>query len=179
MVMMVNTEMKALVEAGAEYLQVDEPRYATTQEDACKLVDVFNRTRDGVAARVGLHFCFGNFKGRSHDRRDYAYITPNLAGANCDQFNFEFANREYSQIELLEQVPESAKVGVGVIDVKSYFVETPEEVAAGIRKALQHVAAERVVVTPDCGFNHCPRHVAFAKMCAMVKGADLVRAEIS
>jgi len=179
MVMMVNAEMKALVEAGADYLQIDEPRYATTHEDARKLVDVFNRTRDGVAARVGLHFCFGNFKGRSHDRRDYTYITPNLAGADCDQFNFEFANREYSQIELLEQVPESAKVGVGVIDVKSYFVETPEEVAASIRKALQHVAAERVVVTPDCGFNHCPRHVAYAKMCAMVNGADLVRAEIS
>jgi 5-methyltetrahydropteroyltriglutamate--homocysteine methyltransferase len=66
-----------------------------------------------------------------------------------------------------------------VVDVKSYFVETPEQVAASIRLAVEHVAAERIVVTPDCGFNHCPRHVAFAKMQSMVAGAAIVRAELA
>ena len=179
MTQIVNAEMKALVKAGATYLQVDEPRYATTHEDAKNLISIFNKTREGVDASVGLHFCFGNFKGRSHDKRNYAYITPNLGEANCDQFNFEFANREFAQIELLEQLPTDCKVGVGVVDVKSYFVETPEEVAANIRLAAQHVAAERIVVTPDCGFNHCPRHVALGKMKSMVAGAEIVRRELA
>ena len=179
MTVIVNAEMKALVAAGATYLQVDEPRYATSHEDARKLITIYNKTRAGVDARVGLHFCFGNFKGRSHDKRDYSYITPNLGNAECDQFNFEFANREFNQIELLAQLPPESRVGVGVVDVKSYFVETPEQVATGIRLAAQHVAAERIVVTPDCGFNHCPRHVAFAKMQSMVAGAAIVRAEVA
>jgi len=178
-IQIINAKMKALVAAGADYLQVDEPRYATTHEDAKKLIQVFNRTREGVKARVGLHFCFGNFKGRSRDKRDYSYIVTNLGEANCDQFNFEFANREFAQIELLKHVPKKAKIGVGVVDVKSYFIETPEQVAAGIRLAMKHVAPERIVVTPDCGFNHCPRHVAFGKMCAMVQGAATVRKEIA
>lgn len=178
MIALVNAELKALVEAGCDYLQIDEPRYATTHEDTNQLVQVFNRTRDGVTARLGLHFCFGNFKGRSRDMRDYAKIMPNLHDAECDQFNFEFANREFAQVELLREVPRSAKVGVGVIDVKSYFVETPEQVAAGIRKAIKYVDPVRLVVTPDCGFNHCPRHVAFDKICAMVQGAEMVRKEL-
>ena len=179
MTQIVNAEMKALVNAGGTYLQIDEPRYATTHEDAKKLIAIFNKTRDGVDATVGLHFCFGNFKGRSHDKRNYSYITPNLGDANCDQFNFEFANREFAQIGLLEQLPTECKVGVGVVDVKSYFVETPEEVAANIKLAAEHVAPERIVVTPDCGFNHCPRHVAFGKIKSMVAGAAIVRQELA
>ena len=178
MTRIVNTEMKALVKAGADYIQVDEPRFATSHEDARQLVKVFNQTRNGVDAKIGLHFCFGNFKGRSRDKRDYTYIAPNLDGAEADQFNFEFANREFAQIELLAKTPKRAKIGVGVVDVKSYFVETPEQVAASIRLALPHVDAQRIVVTPDCGFNHCPRHVALGKMRNMVEGAAIVRKEL-
>jgi 5-methyltetrahydropteroyltriglutamate--homocysteine methyltransferase len=174
----VNAEMKALVAAGADYLQVDEPRYVTSREETSALVELFNHTREGVAARVGLHLCFGNFKGRSRDRRDYSALFPGVLEANADQFNLEFANREFQQIELLEQFRETQRVGVGVIDVKSYFVETPEEVAASIRLALRHANPEMVVVTPDCGFNHCPRHVAVSKMRALATGAAIVRHEL-
>ncbi len=179
MIRLVNAEMKALVAAGATYLQVDEPRYATSHADAKRLVDVFNQTRDGVEAQVGLHICFGNFKGRSRDRRDYSYIVSSLEEARCDQFNLEFANREFAQIELLAQMPARARVGVGVIDVKSYFVETAEEVAGHLRLAAKYCPPERLVVTPDCGFNHCPRHVAVGKMKAMVEGAAQVRRELA
>jgi 5-methyltetrahydropteroyltriglutamate--homocysteine methyltransferase len=178
MVGIVNAELKALAAAGADYLQVDEPRYATCAQDARRLVEVFNACREGVRARVGLHVCFGNFKGRAHDRRDYAPLFPTLRDARCDQFNLEFANREFAQVELLRHFRSDQRVGVGVVDVKSYFVETPEEVASAIRLALRHASAENVVVTPDCGFNHCPRHVAFRKMQAMVQGAALVRREL-
>lgn len=179
MILIINAEMKALVAAGATYLQIDEPRYATSQADAKGLVEVFNRTRAGVKARVGLHICFGNFKGRSRDPRDYSYIISGLGEARCDQFNLEFANREFAQIELLAQLPRACQVGVGVIDVKSYFVESPSEVAARIRLAARHFPAEQLVVTPDCGFNHCPRHIAFGKMQSMVEGARLVRRELA
>ncbi len=178
MVTIINTEMKALVAAGVENLQVDEPRYATSQKDAQRLVELFNATREGVSARVGLHLCFGNFKGRSRDRRDYAALFPALLEARCDQFNLEFANREFAQIELLSHFRSDQQIGIGVIDIKSYFVETPDEVAASIRTALEHTAAENLVIIPDCGFNHCPRHIAYRKIQAMVKGAAIVRQEL-
>lgn len=174
----VNAELKALAAAGADYMQVDEPRYATRADDAHKLVEVFNATRDDVNAKVGLHVCFGNFKGRAHDRRDYAGLFPALREARCDQFNLEFANREFAQIELLRHFRSDQKIGVGVIDVKSYFVETPEQVAAAIQQAYRHAPPENLIVTPDCGFNHCPRHVAYRKMQAMVQGAALARREL-
>ena len=179
MIVIVNAEMKALQQAGVDYIQVDEPRYATSHEDARRLVQIFNATREGVEARIGLHLCFGNFRGRSHDRRDYRYLFPALNDARCDQVNLEFANREFAQIELIADVAADRDVGVGVVDVKSFFVETPQEVADGIRKALKHAPAERIVVTPDCGFNHCPRHVAYQKICAMVEGATIMRAELT
>ena len=178
MVAIVNVEMKGLVAAGADYLQIDEPRYATSQRDAQRLVELFNATRAGVSARIGLHLCFGNFKGRSRDRRDYAALFPALLAARCDQFNLEFANREFAQIELLSHFRADQQVGIGVIDIKSYFVETADEVAASIRLALEHTAPENLVIIPDCGFNHCPRHIAFRKIQAMVEGAALVRQEL-
>jgi 5-methyltetrahydropteroyltriglutamate--homocysteine methyltransferase len=177
--LIVNAEMKALVAAGADYLQVDEPRYVTSHEAATELVTLFNETRRGVDARVGLHVCFGNFKGRARDRRDYSALFPGLLDAQADQFNLEFANREFKQIELLEQFRPEQRIGVGVIDVKSYFIEKPEEVAASIRLALRHAAPENLVITPDCGLNHCPRHVAMRKIDAMVRGAEIVRRELS
>ena len=174
----VNAEMKALVKAGASLLQIDEPRYATSHADAKKLVELFNFTRRGVTASVGLHLCFGNFKGRSRDRRDYSALFPAILAAECDQFNLEFANREFAQIELLQQFRADQRIGIGVVDVKSYFVETPEEVAAGIRRAMQHAPVANLVITPDCGFNHCPRHIALQKIQSLVAGAALVRQEI-
>ena len=135
----VNAEMKLLVQAGARLMQIDEPRYATSQIDAKNLVDLFNFTREGVTANVGLHLCFGNFKGRSRDRRDYSQLFPAILDAKCDQFNLEFANREFAQIELLKHFREDQRIGVGVVDVKSYFVETPAEVADAIRLATRHV----------------------------------------
>ena len=175
MIDIVNAEMRALAAAGATYLQIDEPRYATSHAAGAELVEVLNATRDGVEARVGVHLCFGNFRGRSRDRRDYRYLFPALGRARCDQLNFEFANREQAQLELLAQVPEPIDVGVGVVDVKSYFVEDAEEVAAALEQAARHVDARRIVAVPDCGFNHCPRHIARAKLQALTAGARLAR----
>jgi 5-methyltetrahydropteroyltriglutamate--homocysteine methyltransferase len=179
MATIVKDELNALVRAGATYVQIDEPRYISSHEDAARLVELFNSTRAGITAQVGLHVCFGNFKGRARDRRNYSALFPALLDADADQFNLEFANREYSQVELLSEFGPTQRVGVGVIDVKSYFVETPNEVADGIRRALAHVRPENVVLIPDCGLNHCPRHVAFQKLLALSRGAEIVRQELS
>ncbi len=178
MMAIVNAEMKALAAAGTDYLQVDEPRYAGSHAEAKRLVELFNATREGVDARVGLHLCFGDFKGRSHDRRDYSALFPALHEARADQFNLEFANRGFAQVELLRQFRSDQRIGFGVVDVKSYFVETVEDVESSIRLALRHTSAEQLVITPDCGFNHCPRHIAFRKMKAMVEGAAIVRSDL-
>lgn len=175
MIAIINAEMRLLVAAGATYLQIDEPRYATSHAAGTELVEVLNATCDGVKARIGVHLCFGNFKGRSRDRRDYRYLFPALKHVHCDQLNFEFANRELAQLELLEEVPAPIDVGVGVIDVKSYYVERAEEVAATLERAARYVDAARVVAVPDCGFNHCPRHIARAKLQALTVGARLAR----
>ena len=175
MIAIINAEMRSVVAAGATYLQIDEPRYATSHAAGVELVEVLNATRDGIEVRVGVHLCFGNFKGRSRDRRDYRYLFPALAQARCDQLNFEFANRELAQLELLAEVPAPIDVGVGVIDVKSYYVETADEVAAALAQAAGYVDAARIVAVPDCGFNHCPRHIARAKLQALTAGARLAR----
>ena len=175
MISIINAEMQSLVAAGVTYLQIDEPRYATSHAAGEELVEVLNATYDGVKARVGVHLCFGNFKGRSRDRRDYRYLFPALKKVRCSQLNFEFANRELSQIELLAEVPASIDVGVGVIDVKSYYVERAEEVATALEKAALHIDATRIVAVPDCGLNHCPRHIARAKLRALTAGAQIAR----
>lgn len=142
------------------------------------LVDLFNATRQGVNARRAPPL-LRKLPRRAYDRRDYSPLFPALLQAKADQFNLEFANREWAQVELLRHFGSDQKVGVGVIDVKSYATETPEEVAAGLRRALEHVPAENVIVTPDCGFNHTPRHVAFRKIVSMARGAAIVREDLS
>ena len=109
LVAIVNQEPHALQAAGVGYVQGDEPRFTTARAGSDHLVEVFNVTREGISARVGLYVCFGNFR----DRLDYGYVLSALASLRCDQIDLEFANRERAQIELLAQVPEPMDVGVG------------------------------------------------------------------
>ena len=79
---------------------------------------------------------------------------------------------------MLEKLP-GKTILLGVLDLSDMSIETPEVVAARIRRALPHVPAERIVVAPDCGLKYLPREVAFGKMCAMVEGARIVRKELT
>jgi 5-methyltetrahydropteroyltriglutamate--homocysteine methyltransferase len=175
----INAELKALVAAGARHIQLDEPAYSYVDLPIDTLVALFNRAVEGVAATIGLHVCFGNFHGRPRTSRSYRRLFPGLLAARVDQFALEFANRELAELELLREVGAERQVAVGVIDVKSYFPETAAEVADRLRRALQFIPAERLVVAPDCGFNHTPRHSCVAKLQAMVEGARIVRRELT
>jgi 5-methyltetrahydropteroyltriglutamate--homocysteine methyltransferase len=176
----VNRELKLLVEAGADFLQLDEPSYAVHKSDPAAFVRLFNRTVQGVDARVSLHLCFGNFVGRPVAHRIYRPLFPTILNVEAHELAMEFANREMSEIELVQDVVGAGKdVAVGVIDVKNYFVETPDIVADRIRMALRYCPADRLTVTPDCGLSQTARWAAQQKLWAMVEGTRLVRKEVA
>ena len=176
---LINKELKALVAAGVDFIQLDEPSYAVHKKNSKPFFDLLQQTIEGVDARISLHLCFGNYIGRPVAHRIYEPIFPHILDANTDEFAMEFANREMAEIELCSQIIEAGKdVAAGVIDVKNYFIETPEIVADRIRRLLEHVPPDRLILTPDCGFSQTARWAARAKMMAMVQGAKLVRMEV-
>jgi 5-methyltetrahydropteroyltriglutamate--homocysteine methyltransferase len=175
----VRAELEALVDAGCGVVTVDEPSMScyAHREDPERLVDVFNRTVETVAGRayLGTHLCFGNYKGRAVGKRRYAPMFPAFLDLKADELHLEMASRELAELELIEAIGERHDVGVGVIDVKSYYVETPADVEERIRACLQYVAPERLSVSPDCGLSQTARWAAQQKLANMVAGARLVR----
>ena len=176
---LVNRELRQLVAAGVRFIQVDEPSAAggprVPVEEAVKL---FNAAVEGVDAKIALHICFGNNQGRPGMKRTYSPLFPAMLEARADQFSLEFANREMSEIDLWGRLGTDRELAAGVIDVKSMYVETAEDVAERIRIALRHVAPEKLWLTCDCGFSASPRDLARAKLQALVEGARIVRREL-
>jgi 5-methyltetrahydropteroyltriglutamate--homocysteine methyltransferase len=175
----VRSELEALVDAGCGVVTVDEPSMSSyaDREDPERLVDVFNRTVEPVSGRVyvGTHLCFGNYKGRAVGKRRYAPMFPAFLGLAADELHLEMASREFAELELIAEIGEQHDVGVGVIDVKSYYVETPADVEERIRLCLRYVEPERLSVSPDCGLSQTARWAAQQKLANMVEGARLVR----
>jgi 5-methyltetrahydropteroyltriglutamate--homocysteine methyltransferase len=176
---LINAECKALAEAGAEFIQIDEPSYAIIPGSQAGWVDLFNACVKDVSAKIGLHVCFGNLGSRPRGRRDYGWMFPSLLDARADQFSFEFANREMKEADVWAKHGDGREFSAGVIDVKSFYVEPAEEVAERIRAILDAgVKPEKLWVTPDCGFFQLPRWLAFQKMQRLVAGAEIVRREL-
>jgi 5-methyltetrahydropteroyltriglutamate--homocysteine methyltransferase len=173
-----NMELKELVRAGARFIQIDEPYYSGFPEDLQWGVKVLNTLVEGVDAKIALHVCYGNRYGKPSWAGNYQYLFPTILEANIQQLTLEFARRGGEDLELFKEYPNKFELGVGVIDVKTHEVETPEIVAERLRKALKFVPAERVFALPDCGLLHLPQEVAFAKLRTMVQGAKIVRKEL-
>jgi 5-methyltetrahydropteroyltriglutamate--homocysteine methyltransferase len=174
----VNAELRALVAAGVDFIQLDEPSFACHPRDPESFLDVIARTVEGVSCYISMHMCFGNYRARAVGHRSYRPLFPHLGRARVNQLALEFASRELAEIELLAQLPETMDVAVGLIDVKNTWVEPLELVAERLRTVLKYVDAARVSITPDCGFSQTARHIAIAKATAMVAGASLVRKEL-
>lgn len=173
-----NMELKELVRAGARHIQIDEPYYSGFPEDLQWGVKVLNTLVEGVDAKIALHVCYGNRYGKPSWAGNYRYLFPTILEANIQQLTLEFARRGGEDLELFKEFPNKLELGVGVIDVKTHEVETPEIVAERLRKALKFVPPERVFVLPDCGLLHLPQEVAFAKLRTMVQGTKIVRKEL-
>jgi 5-methyltetrahydropteroyltriglutamate--homocysteine methyltransferase len=177
---LVNRELRQLVAAGATFIQVDEPSAAgrTPHLPVAEAVKLFNKTVEGVNAKIALHICFGNNQGRPAMKRTYKPLFPGILDARAEQFALEYANREMAEIELWSQYGDDRELAAGVVDVKSMYLETPEDVAERVRVVLQHVKPEKLYLTCDCGFSASSRGLARAKLQALVGGAKIVRQEV-
>jgi 5-methyltetrahydropteroyltriglutamate--homocysteine methyltransferase len=178
----VRAEIEALVAAGCREITVDEPSMScyAHREDTDRLVRFFN---DTVAPAVGTcrlstHLCFGNYKGRAVGSRRYAPMFPDFLDFDVNEIHLEMASREFSEIELIASIAQRRDVAVGVIDVKSYYIETPDDVADRIRRCLKHVAPERLSLAPDCGLSQTARWAARKKLMSLVAGSARVRKEL-
>ena len=176
------TELEALVEAGCEEITVDEPSMScyAYKEDTRRFVAIFNRTVGTVYGKTHLstHLCFGNYKGRAVGPRQYAPMFPDFLDMQVDEIHLEMASREFSEIEMIEEIAKTRDVAVGIVDVKSYYIETPEDIASRVRHCLKYAPPERLSFAPDCGLSQTARWAARLKLQNMVKGVKLVRKEL-
>ena len=178
----VRDELIRLVKVGCQEICVDEPSMScyAHREDPKRLVDIFNRTVDPVyqRCRLSTHLCFGNFKGRAVGPRRYAPMFPAFHGLLVDEIHLEMASREFAELELIGEIARERDVAVGIIDVKSYYIETVEDVANRVRACLKQAPAERLSFAPDCGLSQTARWAAKQKLKNMVDGVKLVRKEL-
>lgn len=177
----IRKELEEIVAAGCTEITVDEPSMScyAYKENTKQFVDIFNRTVKPIVGkcRLSTHMCFGNFKGRPVGYRSIKPMLPDFLELNVDEIHIEMANREFAEIELLKPFAEKMDVSVGIVDVKNYYVESPQDIAERIRRCLQYVPAEKLSVAPDCGLSQTARWAARQKLINMVKGADMVREE--
>jgi 5-methyltetrahydropteroyltriglutamate--homocysteine methyltransferase len=178
----VRSELEALVAAGCREVCVDEPSMScyAHREDPGRFVEILNRTVAPVVGRCRLstHLCFGNYKGRAVAPRRYAPLFPAFLGAHVDEIHVEMASREFAELEVIAALAATKDVAVGIIDVKNYWIEPPEEVAARVRRCLRHAPAERLSFAPDCGLSQTARWAARAKLESLVEGVAIVRREL-
>lgn len=178
MVPAVNAELKALVTAGADWIQIDEPSAAIVPGQIDEYVKMFNACVDSVRAKIGLHVCFGNLLSRPRGKRSYRWMFPALKSARCDQFVFEYANREMAEIDDWKDYGVDREVACGVVDVKSFYLESPEEVAERIALCAKYIPVDKLSAVPDCGFFPVPRWLAFEKLKRLAAGAALARKKL-
>ena len=173
-----NLEARSLAGAGAAFLQIDEPFLAGYPEQAELAVEAVNIVTDGVPVTWGLHVCYGNRYARPSWEGHYDFLFPAVLAARVDQLVLEFARKGLEDLRLIKEYSWHSALGLGVIDVKSAAVETPDLVAARIRRALEYVTPDRLMINPDCGLRHLTPEVARGKLHAMVAGTAIVRTEL-
>jgi 5-methyltetrahydropteroyltriglutamate--homocysteine methyltransferase len=175
----INQELKNAAAAGGMYVQFDEPAFWTMPGGEEELTELFNACVEGVQATIGIHLCFGNFRGRpATSDRTYAKIAPFIPQMHADVIHMEFANRGMWQTELWQEYGGDKILCAGVIDVKGRSIEPVETVVARIHKLLESVRPEKLWLSSDCGFSQTARWLAVEKIKVMVKAAKIVRREI-
>ena len=183
LVPIVRAELEGLVEGGCQEITLDEPSMScyAHREDPQRFVEVFAETVKPVVGRCRLstHLCFGNYKGRAVGLRRYAPLFPAFFNLPVQEMHLEMASREFAEIEIIHEIAgRGIDVAVGIIDVKSYYIETPSDVAARVRLCLRHAPAGRLSFAPDCGLSQTARWAAWQKLANLVSGVSIVRKEL-
>ena len=172
-------ELDDLVAAGVPEICIDEPSMScyAYREDTKRFVDIFNRTVNNIVGktRIGTHLCFGNYKGRSVGKKTIAPMLPDFLDLKVDELHSEMTILNFAEIHLLERFAEKMDVAVGVIDVKSYYIETVEDVRERISKCLQYIPAEKLAVASDCGMSQTARWATKQKITNMCEAARSMR----
>jgi methionine synthase II (cobalamin-independent) len=183
-----NKEMKELVKHGAKYLQIEDlgawlPLFTNNKDDYKWIRESIEMMTDGVDAKIGWHFCFGNAWGNdilsANFPEGYQTVLPyfwNTEGV--DEFVLDYANRHMAGVEFLKNCPKNKGVQVGVLDIRTSMVETPNQVADRIRTTLKYLSPEQVTLSTDCGMKPLARMVSKIKLNALAEGAAIVRKEI-
>ena len=163
----INEEALALQEAGAKYIQIDEPAVSVRPDELPLAVKALGRAAQGLKAKTITHICYG----------DFDVIYPALLDLPVDQIDLEMANSRYDLLERFKAQPFTKEIGYGVLDVHSHRVETKDEVKQGILRGLEVLKPEQMYVDPDCGLKTRTMDEAFAKLEVMVAAVREVRAE--
>lgn len=178
----IQQELIGLVEAGCTELTVDEPSMScyAHREDPKRFVEIFNRTVAPIVGkcRLSTHLCFGNFKGHAVGKREYAPMFPAFLDMHVDELHVEMASREFNELEILAEITQVKDVAVGIVDVKSYYIETEADIADRVRRCLKYAPPERLSFAPDCGLSQTARWAARQKLHNMVAGVKAVRREL-
>jgi 5-methyltetrahydropteroyltriglutamate--homocysteine methyltransferase len=175
-----NREARALADAGAAVLQIDEPFLAGYPEEVGLAVRAINTVYEGIQGPTrAVHVCYGNRYARPVWEGHYEFLFPTILDAQVDQLVLEFARKGYDDLDLFKKYPtRSLTLGLGVIDVKNPAPEPAELIISRVRRALQVLPPDRLMINPDCGLRHLPAEAARAKLRAMSEGAAHVRAEV-
>jgi 5-methyltetrahydropteroyltriglutamate--homocysteine methyltransferase len=170
----VNAEIRDLFAAGADIVQIDEPYMQARPEKAREYgLKALNKALEGVTGTTAVHICFG-YAAIIHARPSGYSFLPELAGSPVSQVSVETAqsNLDCSVLAKLK----GKKILVGCLDLSDMAIETPQQVVARVKRALEYVKPEDVILAPDCGMKYLPREVADGKLRAMVEAAKLLRA---
>lgn len=172
----VNEEIRDLFAAGADVVQLDEPYMQARPEIAKQYaVKAINRALDGIDGETAVHICFG-YAHVVHERPEGYSFLPELNDCAADQISIETAQSGLD-LQVLETLP-TKKIMLGVLDLSTEEIETPEVIADRIRPAFDYMPPEKIIVAPDCGMKYMRRDVAFGKLKAMCDGAAIVRDEL-
>jgi 5-methyltetrahydropteroyltriglutamate--homocysteine methyltransferase len=165
----VGEEARDLEEAGARYIQIDEPAIHTRPDEDFELaLEAMEVVTGGLSAYTVSHICYG----------DVPKIYPRVLNLAVDQLDLALKNEDFALLETFKQAPFSKDIGLGVVDAHSHRIESVEEVADGIRKTLRVIPVEQIMVSPDCGLKTRTVDETIGKLRAMVEGARVVRGEL-
>ncbi|HCU89050.1 MAG TPA: hypothetical protein DGR97_03860 [Gammaproteobacteria bacterium] len=185
-----NEEYRGLSDAGCPIIQIEEPvhHFNCNTEPPCSDKDLqfyteaFNRQVAGVQSEVWAHTCWGNPNQQSFywERPSYERPLEYFLEMNCDVLMMECGSNQARDVKLLAKHKTDKKIGIGVVDHTRTTVESPEMVANTIRRALEYVPAERLIITADCGFGRegLSRRIAHFKCVSLVLGTNIVRREL-
>jgi len=165
----IHEEARDLEEAGAQYVQIDEPAVSVRPDEIDLAIEAMGIVTDGLKAKTLTHICYGDFAG----------IYPKMLELPVDQIDLELSNSEFGLLGLFKTSPFTKEIGLGVVDVHNHRIETKDEVKSRIRKAATVIKADKIYVSPDCGLKTRTVEEAKGKLKVMVEATKELREEFA